>query len=124
MEIAPYESRTGRVRPPCPNRRSANSLLRRQRHERERPEKVADETQRMLAAERVLEVLYSARSAPDYDAIAAELSALHAVPCDAQKFERALAVQRSLAHVGGLHHRSVTIADLIIAAAAASRLQT
>ncbi len=67
-----------------------------------------------------LEVLYSARSAPDYDAIADELGALHAVACDAQTFERALAVQRSLAHVGGLHHRSVTIADLIIAAAAES----
>jgi predicted nucleic acid-binding protein len=65
-----------------------------------------------------LEVLYSARSAPDYDAIADELRALHVVPVDARTFERALEVQRALAHVGGLHHRSVTIADLIIAAAA------
>ncbi len=65
-----------------------------------------------------LEVLYSARSAPDYDAIADELRALHVVPCDARTFERALEVQRTLAHVAGLHHRSVTIADLIIAAAA------
>lgn len=29
---------------------------------------------------------------------------------------RAIEVQRQLAHVGGLHHRSVKIADLIIAA--------
>ncbi len=36
----------------------------------------------------------------------------------ASTFERALEVQRLLAHVGGLHHRSVKIADLIIAAAA------
>jgi predicted nucleic acid-binding protein len=36
----------------------------------------------------------------------------------ASSFERALQVQRRLAHVGGLHHRSVKIADLIIAAAA------
>jgi predicted nucleic acid-binding protein len=65
-----------------------------------------------------LEVLYSARSALDYDAIADELQSLHAVSCDAESFERALEVQRILAHVGGLHHRSVTIADLVIAAAA------
>lgn len=65
-----------------------------------------------------LEVLYSARSAADYDAITDELRALPAVPCDARSFDRALEVQHALAHVGGLHHRSVTIAHLIIAAAA------
>ncbi len=63
-------------------------------------------------------MLYSARSAPDYDAIADELRALHGVPCDARTFESALEVQRALAHVGGLPHRSVTIANLSIAAAA------
>lgn len=46
-----------------------------------------------------LEILYSANSATDYDALADE-------------------VQRELAHVAGLHHRSVKIADLVIAAAA------
>jgi predicted nucleic acid-binding protein len=65
-----------------------------------------------------LEVLYSARSAADYQAIADELGALHPVPCDARTFKRALEIQQALAHAGGLHHRSVTIADLIIAAAA------
>lgn len=65
-----------------------------------------------------LEVLYSARSATDYDAIADELSALHPVPCDGKTFKRALEIQQALAHAAGLHHRSVTIADLIIAAAA------
>jgi hypothetical protein len=65
-----------------------------------------------------LELLFSARSAPDYEGIALELAALPHVPCDDDSFTRALEVQRRLAHVGGLHHRSVKIPDLIIAAAA------
>lgn len=36
----------------------------------------------------------------------------------AETFTRACQVQRELAHVAGLHHRSVKIADLVIAAAA------
>ena len=64
-----------------------------------------------------LEILFSAQSAKDYDALAQELSGLPTIPTDAATFERALEVQRLLAHVGGLHHRSVKIADLIIAAA-------
>lgn len=65
-----------------------------------------------------LEILWSARSGKDYDALAEELSALRPIVTDASSFERALEVQRRLAHVGSLHHRSVKIADLIIAAAA------
>ncbi|MGH2725535.1 MAG: PIN domain-containing protein [Actinomycetota bacterium] len=65
-----------------------------------------------------LELLFSARSAPDYESIALELAALPHVPCGEESFTRALEVQRRLAHVGGLHHRSVKIPDLIIAAAA------
>jgi len=65
-----------------------------------------------------LEILWSARSPKDYDALAEELAALRAIQSDASTFERALQVQRRLAHVGGLHHRSVKIADLIIASAA------
>ena len=65
-----------------------------------------------------LEILYSARSAEDYEALAEELSALRIIETDASTFQRALEVQRRLAHVGGLHHRSVKIADLVIAAAA------
>jgi predicted nucleic acid-binding protein len=64
-----------------------------------------------------LEILWSARSAKDYDALAEELAALRRIEIDASSFERALQVQRRLAHVGGLHHRSVKIADLIIASA-------
>jgi hypothetical protein len=63
-----------------------------------------------------LEILYSARSAGDYHALALELDALHHVPTSAASFTRALEVQAQLARVGGLHHRSVKIADLLIAA--------
>jgi hypothetical protein len=65
-----------------------------------------------------LEILWSARSAKDYDALAEELTALRRIPIDGSTFERALQVQDRLAHAGGLHHRSVKIADLIIASAA------
>jgi predicted nucleic acid-binding protein len=65
-----------------------------------------------------LEILYSAKSATDYDALADELDGLTPIPIDTETFARAYQVQRELAHVGGLHHRSVKIADLIIAAAA------
>lgn len=65
-----------------------------------------------------LEILWSARSAPDYDALDEELAALRPVETTARTFLRAREVQRALARVGGLHHRSVKIADLVIAAAA------
>jgi predicted nucleic acid-binding protein len=65
-----------------------------------------------------LEILCSARSATDYDALAEELTALRPIPMAAASYQRALEVQRRLAQVGGLHHRSVKIADLLIAAAA------
>ncbi|MDH3524419.1 MAG: PIN domain nuclease [Acidobacteriota bacterium] len=64
-----------------------------------------------------LEILWSARSAADYEALAEELSALRAIAITAATFERALEVQGGLARAGGLHHRSVKIADLVIAAA-------
>jgi predicted nucleic acid-binding protein len=65
-----------------------------------------------------LEILYSTQSAVEYDALSIELSALHVLISDENTFERALEIQHSLAHVGGLHHRSVKIADLLIAASA------
>ncbi len=71
-----------------------------------------------------LEILWSARSAADYQALAEELSALRAIATDASTFERALAVQRSLARAASLHHRSVKIADLVIAAAAEAAAAT
>lgn len=72
----------------------------------------------VLCSQVRLEILFSAQSAEDYDALAQELSGLPTIPTDTPTFERALEVQRLLAHVGGLHHRSVKIADLVIAAAA------
>ena len=65
-----------------------------------------------------LEVLYSARNVDHYEQLHAELLALHQLPCTGQHFERALEVQHLLAGRGGLHHRSVKIADLAIAACA------
>lgn len=65
-----------------------------------------------------LEILYSARSADDYERLSEELLALHQLPCGAAQLERALEVQRALARRGGLHHRSVKIPDLVIAASA------
>lgn len=65
-----------------------------------------------------LEILFSARSAKDYDRVSEELRALHPLPCGAEQVERALGVQRALARRGGLHHRSVKIPDLLIAASA------
>ena len=65
-----------------------------------------------------LEILYSAQSADDYEKLSAELLALHQLPCAAEHFDRALDVQEQLARQGGLHHRSVKIPDLVIAACA------
>jgi predicted nucleic acid-binding protein len=61
---------------------------------------------------------FSARNAPDYDRTKANLTGLISAPMNGATFGRALGVQQLLAHVGGLHHRGVTIADLLIAAAA------
>jgi predicted nucleic acid-binding protein len=65
-----------------------------------------------------LEILYSARSAGDYDRLVEELDALHPLLCPQEAFDRAGEVQRRLAHLGGLHHRSVKIPDLLVAACA------
>jgi len=87
--------------------------------------KVADLWRRYLEEDRIattppvrLEVLFSARSARDYDQTAERLDALHQIPCGHEAFARALEVQRALAHKKALHHRSVKIPDLLIAAAA------
>jgi predicted nucleic acid-binding protein len=65
-----------------------------------------------------LEVLYSARSGADYERTTANLEGLEHILMDGRTFSRAREVQLLLARSGGLHHRSVTIADLLIAAAA------
>lgn len=74
---------------------------------------------RMATTEPIrLEVLYSARDGAEYDAIADELDGLTAITCPAAALRRALDVQRLFAHQGPLHHRSVKIGDLLIAATA------
>lgn len=65
-----------------------------------------------------LEVLFSARSAQEYDAVSRELDGLQQVPCGKEELRRALEVQRLLAHKAGVHHRSVKIPDLLVAATA------
>jgi hypothetical protein len=91
---------------------------------RSRHPSVAEAWRRLLESDAVattepirLEVLYSARSAKDYEAVAAEIDALHQLPCDHAALLRALEVQRLLSRSGGLHHR-VAVPDLVIAAVA------
>lgn len=93
-------------------------------HRARRPEVAAEWTHRLTAdslatcAQVRLEILYSARSAGDYEQLSAELLALHQLPCGTAELERALEVQQELSRQGGLHHRSVKIPDLVIAASA------
>lgn len=62
-----------------------------------------------------LEQLFSARSAKDYDRLGTELRAsLPRAAAPPDVFERALALQRDLAHHHGLWHRT-PIPDLLIA---------
>jgi predicted nucleic acid-binding protein len=57
-------------------------------------------------------------ASPDYDAISRELDGLQQAHCGNPEMHRALEVQRLLAHKAGLHHRSVKIPDLLVAATA------
>jgi predicted nucleic acid-binding protein len=62
-----------------------------------------------------LEQLYSARSARDYDALKDDLhAAFEIVPPPPDVFDRALRLQRDLAHHHGMWHRT-PIRDLLIA---------
>ena len=62
-----------------------------------------------------LEMLYSARSHTDYEAILAERRAMPSVPINEAVTSRAMEVQHQLARRG--HHR-LALSDLLIAAAA------
>jgi predicted nucleic acid-binding protein len=65
-----------------------------------------------------LEQLYSARSARDYDALDADLrDAFDVVATPPDLFDRALDLQRDLAHHHGMWHRTA-IPDLLIACTA------
>jgi predicted nucleic acid-binding protein len=62
-----------------------------------------------------LEQLYSARSAHDYEALSADLhDSFEVVAPPADVFDRALSLQRDLAHHHGMWHRT-PIPDLFIA---------
>ena len=63
-----------------------------------------------------LELLYSARTGADHQAILIDRQFLPRVPCHDSAFDRAIEVQGELADQG--RHRGVGIEDLIIAAAA------
>jgi predicted nucleic acid-binding protein len=67
----------------------------------------------------VLELLYSTRAADEYDRLAADLAHLRDVPIARSVTWTALTALGELAHAGPLHHRSVRLPDLLIAAAAA-----
>ncbi len=62
-----------------------------------------------------LELLYSARSHTDYEAILTERNAMPSFPLNEEVTERAIDVQHQLARLG--HHR-LAILDLLIAATA------
>ncbi len=64
-----------------------------------------------------LEVLFMAQGTAAYDQLRTSLDALHQVPLDADVAARAEEVQSQLAR-RAMHHRSVGVNDLLIAAAA------
>lgn len=65
-----------------------------------------------------LELLYSAKNADEFRALRGELAALPQCPIRPEQWKRTLEVYERLAEQGGLHHRAVKHADLLIAAAA------
>jgi predicted nucleic acid-binding protein len=66
-----------------------------------------------------LELLHSARDGVDFDERAGDLALLPRAPITPAVFANARAAFRALAHRHPLFHRSVTLPDLIAAAAAA-----
>lgn len=65
-----------------------------------------------------LEVLYSARNLAEYVRRDGDMDTLKQASSDAATFRRARQVQHLLGRRAGLHHRSVRIPDLLIAASA------
>ena len=65
-----------------------------------------------------LELLYSARDGTTFDQLDADLAQLRDVPITRSVTNVALAAFRELAHLGPLHHRSISLPDLLIAASA------
>lgn len=67
-----------------------------------------------------LELLYGTRNAEEFSSIRTRLDLLRECPIGPDEWQRALDVYEVLAHQGGLHHRRVKHADLLVAAAAES----
>ena len=65
-----------------------------------------------------LELLYSARDGARFDQLETDLAQLRDVPITRSVTNAALTAFRDLAHAGPLHHRSVSLPDLLIAASA------
>lgn len=67
-----------------------------------------------------LELLYGTRNAEEFSSVRTRLELLRQCPIGPDEWRRALDVYEVLAHQGGLHHRRVKHADLLVAAAAES----
>jgi predicted nucleic acid-binding protein len=67
-----------------------------------------------------LELLHGTRNAEEYSATRRRLDLVPQCPIGPAEFRRALDVYERFAHQGGLHHRRVKHADLLVAAAAES----
>lgn len=67
-----------------------------------------------------MELLHTARNGGEFSERRSQLEFLPQCPIGPREWRRALDVYEVLAHRGGLHHRRVKHADLLIAAAAES----
>lgn len=67
-----------------------------------------------------LELLYGTRNVGEFSATRKRLDLLRQCPIGPAEFNRALDVYEELAKQGGMHHRRVKHADLLIAASAES----
>ena len=65
-----------------------------------------------------LEILYSARNGAHLDQLAEDLAQLRDIPITRSVTNAALAAFRELAHIGPLHHRTISLPDLLISASA------
>jgi predicted nucleic acid-binding protein len=66
-----------------------------------------------------LELLYSTRNCDGFDRLASDLAQLRSVPVTRSVTNASVQALRMLAHETPLHHRSVKLPDLLIAACAA-----
>ncbi len=84
----------------------------------DRVSRLVDDALLTISDQARLEILFSTRTDAEYRILAARLSALPTTPGGHRVWRRALQVQGLLAERGALHHRSVKIPDLLVAASA------